>query len=67
MNRDKLLGIIEDMNISQRQLAEAIHVSKNTMCSKLNGKGTFTVDEAKDICRFLNIKKTKLMVDIFLR
>lgn len=63
----KLLGIMAEKNVTQKQLAKMIYISVNSMCNKLNGRGTFTVDEAAKICVALDLKDEKVMTDVFLR
>lgn len=40
---------------TQAQVAEALHVGKQTIVSWENGKTSPTVDKAQEFCRFCNV------------
>lgn len=66
MNINKLLGIMAEKRISQRQLARLLGKSKNTICSKLNGKSNFDTEEVVAICKILDITDNATKGEIFL-
>lgn len=51
----KLRGILAEKEITQSKLADIIHTSTKTANLKLNGKVPFTVEEATDIVKSLDI------------
>lgn len=55
MALSKLRGVLAENNITQSKLAEIIHTSRKTANLKLNGKVPFTVEEASDIVKALEI------------
>lgn len=66
MKINKLLGIMAENKITQRQLATKLGVSKNTINAKLNEKVSFNTDEAIKICEILHIDDPELKAEIFL-
>lgn len=66
MNTRKLLGIMVEKGFSQRSLAKAMGVSKNTLNAKLNAKTSFNTEEASKICEILGIEESNLKAEIFL-
>jgi DNA-binding XRE family transcriptional regulator len=52
--------------VSQRQLAETIGISKNTLSATFTGKRCFDTDEVDNICKFLCISDSQEKADIFL-
>lgn len=67
MPNTKLLRSIMVANgVTQRELANAVGISENTMSAKITGKRPFNTDEAIKICGLLNIEDTTIMKDIFL-
>lgn len=66
MNINKLLGLMAEKRISQRELAQKLGVSKNTINNKINGKGKFDTVEATKICEILEVTDPKIKIEIFL-
>lgn len=66
MNRNLLLGKIAEAGFSQSSLAEKVGLSKNTMNAKVNGKSSFSIDEACLICDALGILDSETKTNIFL-
>lgn len=56
MNFDKLRGIMAEKRITQSALAEYLGLSVKTINAKLNGKVSFTVEEANAIVKFVGIE-----------
>ncbi len=52
---------------TQRSLAEAVGINKNTLNRKLNGRADFTLIEVNSICKLLNIDDIGEKAKIFLR
>ena len=61
-----LLRIMEDKKMTQVKLAKEINICKNTLNSKINGRGKFDTKEVDDICEVLNITDDCLKAQIFL-
>lgn len=51
----KVLGKIREKHLTQRELAEKIGITEQTLISKLNGKSYFRADEVIAICEALEI------------
>lgn len=66
VNKRELTARMVSAGYTQRSLAEAIGVSKNTICTKINGKRAFNTEEVGEICNLLNITSEKDKVNIFL-
>ncbi|MDR1585643.1 MAG: helix-turn-helix transcriptional regulator [Prevotellaceae bacterium] len=66
INKNKLNGKIAENGLTQKSLAHIIGISKNSLCSKINGKSAFNVNEIEDICDALNISSSVEKADIFL-
>lgn len=66
MNRNKLSGKIAEHRMSQSSLANMIGISKNTLCSRINGKSVFNTDEIEKICAALEIVSIEEKAEIFL-
>lgn len=62
-----LKGKIVASGISRKSLAQQVHVSESTLSDKINGKRSFTLDEAERICEILGIESCEEKVAIFLR
>lgn len=63
---NKLKGKIAEAGFSQRSLAEALGMSKNTLNAKVNGKVPFNTVEIEQICKVLGIHDVTEMATIFL-
>ncbi len=56
MNFDKLKGLMREKKVTQEDLASKLCISIQSLNSKLNGKSSFSLDEAKVIIEYLEIK-----------
>lgn len=54
---NKLKGIMRENNITQQELAARLEISVQSLNAKINERTAFTIPEAKEICKFLNIEK----------
>ncbi len=63
---NKLKGKIAEAGFSQRTLAEALGMSKNTLNAKVNGKVPFNTVEIELICKVLDIRDITEKAAIFL-
>ena len=61
-----LKGRIVMAGINRKDLAKLSHMSESTLSDKINGKRSFTVDEATLLCDILGIESNDEKVDIFL-
>jgi len=66
MEVNKLKGKIAEAGFSQRSLAEALGMSKNTLNAKVNGKVPFNTVEIELICKALRIHDVTEKATIFL-
>ncbi|MDD7260258.1 MAG: helix-turn-helix transcriptional regulator [Candidatus Faecousia sp.] len=66
MSTNKLKGKIAEAGFSQRSLANALGMSKNTLNSKVNGKTPFNTVEIQQICEKLGITDLSEKASIFL-
>lgn len=66
MNSNKLLGVMAEKGVSQRELAQKLGISKNTVNAKINGKGHFDTEQASQICEILGIDDSEKKAEIFL-
>lgn len=66
MSANKLKGKIVEAGFSQRSLASALGMSKNTLNSKVNGKTPFNTIEIERICKILGIYDAAEKASIFL-
>ncbi len=65
-NITELKKAMIDAGYTQGQLARAIGISDNAMSAKFCNKSSFTITEATDICRILNITDNSKKALIFL-
>lgn len=66
LDKRKLLGRMASAGYTQRSLAKAVGISKNTINAKINGNSCFDTDQIDRICRVLNITSGLEKVEIFL-
>ena len=66
VNRNMLKGKIAEAGLTQTELAARIGIGYNTLSYKLNGKKSFTVEEADKICNALGIRDNETKALIFL-
>lgn len=66
MNKRRLLGIMAQAGVSQRELARRLCKSKNTVNAKINGHTPFNSEEIVQICDILSITSPVELADIFL-
>lgn len=66
MNKFKFWEAMDKAGYSQRGLAKALGVDKNTVNSWVNGKTPLRISRIVDICRLLDISDSSVIVDIFL-
>lgn len=66
MNILKLKGKMAEAGYTQRKLAAAIGMSKDTLNSRFTGKTEFSTDEAFKICDELRIEDLSERAAIFL-
>ena len=66
VNTDMLKGIYISRGFSQRSLAKATGINKNTLNSKINNKGYFNTQEIEKICKVLNLTDDNDKAKIFL-
>lgn len=66
MQTNKLKGKIAEAGYTQRTLAAAMGMSKNTLSSKINGKSQFNSREIERICDLLAILSLEEKALIFL-
>lgn len=66
MKNRKLIGLLAEKGITQRELAKMLNKSKTTINAKLNGKRSWDTDEAIILCDVLAIADNDIKVEIFL-
>lgn len=66
MKYNKIFGIMAEKGISQRELAEKIGLSLETVNGRLNGRKPFKTDEVIKLCEILGITDPKTKAEIFL-
>ncbi|MBQ6508130.1 MAG: helix-turn-helix transcriptional regulator [Flexilinea sp.] len=54
------------LSMSQKDLADRLGISKNTMSSRMTGRSSFTVEEMDQICDILGFDKVTEAKSIFL-
>ncbi len=67
VNSMQLKARIMGEGYTQRSLANAIGISKNTLNSKVNGNVQFNLDEVEKICKVLHIDTSEEKCAIFLQ
>ena len=66
LNKNRLMGAIARAGFTQRSLANSMGISKNTLNSKINGKGYFDIQQIDLMCEVLGISDDKEKIEIFL-
>ena len=66
LNRNKLVAAMAEHGFNQRQLAQRVGISENTLSAKMNGKAFFNTEEIENICRELDIADYARRAEIFL-
>lgn len=66
LNVSKLRGAMAEANITQKDIANALNKSENTITSRFKGNGTFDIEEAETICKLIGITDNDRKVEIFL-
>lgn len=65
-NKNEFRGAVARVGITEKELANRIGMSKNTLSSRVNGKSNFDTDEIDKICIELHIENDSEKVKIFL-
>lgn len=65
MNYNLIRGLIAEKRTSQREVARKMGVSAQSLNRKINGKRSFTVEEATKLCEILAIPVSR-RAEIFL-
>lgn len=66
VNVKKLKAAMVRAGYTQQTFANALGMSINTLNSKINSKSKIFTDEAKEMCRILNIEDDCEKIEIFL-
>lgn len=66
LNKVTFLGIITKNGYTQRTFASIIGMHKNTFNAKINGRGSFTLEQVNLICRVLGVTDPLEKCAIFL-
>lgn len=66
INKNKFLSRMVMSGYSQRSLAKAVGLSKNTINQKVNGHGYFDTEQIDRICSVLGITSGAEKAEIFL-
>lgn len=66
LNKNMLLSKMVAAGYTQKKLAEAMKVSKNTINSKINGRSYFDTRQIETICNLLGIVSNSEKSEIFL-
>lgn len=65
LNKNKLLGKMAERGYTQKMLADSLGVEVNTISNKINGKSSFTLEQADCICSVLEITEPQDKGEIF--
>ena len=65
MDYSKLLGRIKEYNLTQKSLAEKIHISESHFCQKIGGNYPFKQTEIQRICEELQIPASEIGLYFF--
>jgi len=66
LDKNKFRGAVAGAGLTHYELAERIGISKNTLSSKINGKGCFDTEQIDRICEVLGIEDATTKAHIFL-
>jgi transcriptional regulator with XRE-family HTH domain len=66
LNSRILSGKMVMAGFSQKDMAEKLKISKNTMSARMRGKGSFNTNQVAEICDILGIVDPKEKCEIFL-
>lgn len=66
VDKTRLMGRIVGAGYTQRSLAQAMKVSKNTLNSKINNRIPFDTDDIQILCDLVGITNGKEKAEIFL-
>lgn len=66
INKNEFRSAVAKVGLTHEELAKRIGMSKNTLSSKLNGKGYFNTEQIDRICEELNIVDDREKINIFL-
>lgn len=66
INTRKLKAAMIEAGCTQKELAEKLGISENSVSKKINGKRSFNIDEACAVCEALNIVDVVTKAQIFL-
>lgn len=65
VNKNEFRSAVAKVGLTHEELAKRIGMSKNTLSSKLNGKGYFNTEQIDKICEELNIVDDREKINIF--
>lgn len=66
LDKNKFRGAVASAGLTHYELAERMGISKNTLSSKVNGKGSFDIKQIDSICDILGIDDVFERAQIFL-
>lgn len=66
LNKNLFLSKVVSMGYNQTILSSMMHMSKNTMNAKINGRSSFTIPQVDDLCGILQITNNDEKAAIFL-
>lgn len=66
MRMSKLIGRMAEKNISSKEMAKCLGISKNTMTSRILGRSEFKQSEIEKACILLEIDNAEDKCEIFL-
>lgn len=65
VNKQKLKAIIVEKNLTQEWLANELSINRTTFSRKMSKTGKFTVEEANEIVKALNLTKDEAIAIFF--
>lgn len=65
VNKQKLKAIIVEKNLTQEWLANELSINRTTFSRKMSTNGKFTVEEANEIVKALNLTKDEAIAIFF--